>query len=265
MKTIFDLGCNNGQNFEYYFNRADKIIAVEANPILCQELKVNFKEAIEDNSLVLLNAVLVENSINDGVPKPFFVDKNNDLLSSRELRKSNSTKQLYHIIPTDILTLIENYVHEDDDIELIKIDLEGFDLTILSDLIKCQKIPNFITFENHSKLNIQSIIDTGFYRSFKIVEGRLVKNMNWTNIFDGEKKNFRNHEAGPFGNDIDGRWMNEKAIKQYIYFRGEGWWDICASRASEGKNIGIIHIFKGLFRRLYEIVSKNKVKFKGYS
>ena len=38
-KIIYDLGSNNGDNIPYYLLKSDLVIAVEANPKLCEIIK----------------------------------------------------------------------------------------------------------------------------------------------------------------------------------------------------------------------------------
>ena len=42
-KIIYDFGANNGDNIEYYLLKSDLVIAVEANPELCDFIKKNLK------------------------------------------------------------------------------------------------------------------------------------------------------------------------------------------------------------------------------
>ena len=54
MKIIYDLGANNGDNLPYYFLKSDKVVAVEANIILCNQIKKNAKKKLKKESLKYL-------------------------------------------------------------------------------------------------------------------------------------------------------------------------------------------------------------------
>ena len=41
-KIIYDFGANNGDDIPYYLMKADEVIAVEANPKLCDVIKNRF-------------------------------------------------------------------------------------------------------------------------------------------------------------------------------------------------------------------------------
>ena len=36
---IFDVGCNDGQDSDFYLKKGFRVVAVEANPALCELLK----------------------------------------------------------------------------------------------------------------------------------------------------------------------------------------------------------------------------------
>jgi FkbM family methyltransferase len=42
-KVIFDLGANQGQNLGYFLDKADKVVAVEANPLCISKYLKIFK------------------------------------------------------------------------------------------------------------------------------------------------------------------------------------------------------------------------------
>ena len=60
MKIIFDIGANKGQNFNYFFEKADIVIAFEANTILVEKIRLDFKEFIDNKKLIIENIALTE-------------------------------------------------------------------------------------------------------------------------------------------------------------------------------------------------------------
>jgi hypothetical protein len=48
-KIIYDFGANNGDNIQYYLLKSDLLVAIEANPELCDFIRKKFKQEI-DNS-----------------------------------------------------------------------------------------------------------------------------------------------------------------------------------------------------------------------
>ena len=76
-KIIFDFGCNEGQNLDYYLEKADYVIGVEANPELIPDLLKKFSKPISERRLFIENKALsnIEKTID------FFVSKQSNVLS----------------------------------------------------------------------------------------------------------------------------------------------------------------------------------------
>ena len=60
--TIYDLGMHNGDDTEYYLAKGYRVIAVEANPLLCAEAEERFAETIAAGRLRVLNLAIAETS-----------------------------------------------------------------------------------------------------------------------------------------------------------------------------------------------------------
>ena len=63
-KIIYDLGAGDGSNIPYYLLKADIVVAVEANPKLCQIIKKKFNKEISKKNLIVEN-VIITNEINN--------------------------------------------------------------------------------------------------------------------------------------------------------------------------------------------------------
>ena len=61
-KLIFDIGCNQGQNFEYFLKKSDYIIGIEANPKLCKEIRGNFSNEIKKEQLIIVNKIITNSN-----------------------------------------------------------------------------------------------------------------------------------------------------------------------------------------------------------
>src|SRR5580692_10743206 len=59
---IFDIGCHQGEDSDFYLKKGFKVIAVEANPALCGELKQKFSDQIADGRLVLVEKAIAEHA-----------------------------------------------------------------------------------------------------------------------------------------------------------------------------------------------------------
>ena len=59
MELILDLGAHRGQDLPYYLRKAKKVVAVEANPVLCNHLRSTFREELRDKRLYLEEGAVV--------------------------------------------------------------------------------------------------------------------------------------------------------------------------------------------------------------
>ena len=55
MKIIFDIGANKGQNLNYFLDKADIVVAFEANSNLAQKIKSDFKQFIDNKRILIVN------------------------------------------------------------------------------------------------------------------------------------------------------------------------------------------------------------------
>ena len=74
-KIIYDIGANNGDDIEYYLKKSDLVIAIEANPKLCEIIQDRFKKEIDNKSLIIENCVVIVEDNETEVP--FFINRYN--------------------------------------------------------------------------------------------------------------------------------------------------------------------------------------------
>lgn len=240
---IFDFGANSGQNLEYYLARANKVIAVEANPKLCEDIQNEFKEEIISNKLVVANFVLTDSIELSGQEVDFFISIKSSAFSQFQTpKKINDFKKIkvLSITPSEI---VDNFLSSNTNSFYIKIDLEGFDFQVLKDLFKNRIYPDFISVEAHTIEVFAALINSEIYKSFTLIDGSKVPKYRWITDL-GNAKNFRRHSAGPFGEDIVGRWFDAKTFYKLLAFEDLGWKDIHASKLSndveESLNVGFV-------------------------
>lgn len=227
-KIIYDLGANNGDNISYYLLKSDLVIAVEANPLLCDQIKSRFSQEIAEKRLIVENCVIDVSSSSENVP--FFIHKYNHVWSQflSPAPSLMSDFEKVYLPSQNIIKLIQSYGSP----YYIKIDLEYYDKIILKHLFVNNIFPPYISAESHS-IDIFCLFVTFGYESFKLVDGNLVetkyKNHSITTNNGWEIYSFPYHSAGPFGNDINGDWMTKDNFSRLLLFAGLGWKDIHAS------------------------------------
>jgi FkbM family methyltransferase len=230
-KIIFDFGSNNGQNLSYFLEKAEIVVCVEANTILTEKIKKRFDRHINNNSLFIENFGLSEI---DGV-KDFYISKQNDVLSTLIPPQNKENYQRITIPTTTPSNIIKKYRNKLslNEIEYIKIDVEGYDHIILDDLFKNNIYPKYISAEVHDSIVINLILNSP-YKSFKFSEGTEIgNNIKKIEFLNHKQENvkidFVQHSSGPYGDDIPGKYYARDSVINYFLNNGLGWKDICCS------------------------------------
>lgn len=78
-RVIYDFGANNGDDIGYYLQKADLVVAVEANPKLAEAICNRFSDAISAQRLVVECCVLTTDR--GSAPVDFYVHRTNHVLS----------------------------------------------------------------------------------------------------------------------------------------------------------------------------------------
>jgi FkbM family methyltransferase len=228
MKIIYDIGSNNGDDITYYLMKADLVIAVEANLALADHIKTRFATAIADGKLIVENIVVDVKDSADSVP--FYVHTSNHTLS-QFVRPAYMGPFVEIQVPSkNIVSLIQ----EHGDPYYVKIDIEHFDQAILKAIFEGGVFPPYISAESHSPEIFPILLSTEKYKSFKLIDGGSIVNVykdRSITLLDSSvvQHSFPWHSAGPFGNDIDGPWLNQTELADVLNRVGLGWKDIHAS------------------------------------
>jgi FkbM family methyltransferase len=231
-KIIFDFGANRGQNVAYYLERADVVIAVEANLELCKEIRSHFQDEIKEGRLFVENFVLTDTNSDSGTQVDFFIHNKNSVLSQfkkPDLEEDFTARKVFQISPTE---LVNRFTMGKFAPYYVKIDLEGFDAQVIRNLFLNKIYPVYISAESHSIEVFAAIVESCQYDRFKLVDGSKVPKKSWQSL-DGKLIPFKSHSAGPFGSDIDGAWLGSNAFFKYLSYENLGWKDIHCSRNQE--------------------------------
>jgi len=253
-KVVYDLGANNGDDIPYYLLKSDVVVAVEANPTLCELINVKFKAEIQAGRLVVENCVVTdetESSVAD-----FYIHKSNHVLSQLPQPAPADLMMFKKVVlPAKAITeLIDSHGNP----YYIKIDIERYDAQILRALFSAGVFPPFISAELHSIEVFALLVAQGGYNAFKLVDGGSVSRVysNRLIICENEQKqvkfSFPFHAAGPFGNDVDGVWMTADNFLRVLALEGLGWKDIHATNlesAGLSTRISSYDLILGYIRR----------------
>lgn len=229
-ELIFDFGANAGQNLDYYLSRADKVIAIEANPELCLLMKRKFEKEIASGQLLIENYCITDSNTSSEKVS-FFVHNTNSLFSQFDIPILTEDYHQIEVPAISAAQLIMKHQTEDSNILYIKIDLEGFDSKILKNLFNNNIFPKYISAESHDIEVFAALVNCGRYSSFSLIDGKSVPKFHWANGV-GVKKSFITHSAGPFGQDIKENWYDKNCFFKVLFYHQLGWKDIHASSES---------------------------------
>ncbi len=229
-KIIFDFGANEGQNIVYFLNRADYLVCVEANPILCEKIKADFKNYLDSGKLFIENCAISNLNID---LETFYIHKKKHTHS--QLTEPNDLDEFNKINVRVVRAsnLINKYLNNLnlEKAHYIKIDIEHLDHIVFKEILDSNINFDYISCEVHSSLVLKEVIQSNL-KYFKVVIGKDVKKLNYKNN-ENININFAHDSSGPFGEDINEKWINKTSLITFFVNHGFGWFDICCSNLNE--------------------------------
>lgn len=228
-RMIFDLGMNNGDDTEYYLHKGYRVVAVEANPTLCESAARRFSQDVERGNLVIHNAAIWESYDR----KVFYVNEENDHWSSLDIQWAGRNDSRYVEVPISCVPLAHLLALHGVP-SFIKIDIEGVDHMVLDQLKEAAYLPYYLSMEDcrFGYEYLEAMRDLG-YCAFKLMNQADVGQM-----VDAETGfRFKQGSSGPLGEAVPGPWLDyEQMIETYsrvVRDRNNNrhaprtiWWDI---------------------------------------
>jgi FkbM family methyltransferase len=228
-RVIFDLGMNNGDDTAFYLSRGFSVVALEANPALCERAQKRFGTFIDEGRLTIVNAAIWEKN---GIAK-FFVNLDNDHWSSLDLGWASRNETRCRQVSVPCVTL-SHLMDEFGTPYYLKVDVEGVDQSVLEQLKLRDLLPLYVSVED-CRLGFQymEILAACGYDSFKLLDQSTV-----CQLADPKTgRLFSLGSSGPFGQEVPGDWRCYKDIldlysKTVRSTEGERlappthWWDI---------------------------------------
>jgi FkbM family methyltransferase len=252
MKVIYDLGANSGDDIPYYLRRADLVVAVEANPILCKQISARFVNDIQANKLVVEN-VVVTTAEDVGSDVVFYLHKSRDYLSQFPTPTFGIDEYEEIFLPSKSVV---DLIREHGNPHYIKIDIEHYDAEILRALFENGIRPPYISAESHSIEIFSLFLALGRYSAFKLCDGpsvsRLYRNVRLGAGPGQATYSFPVHSAGPFGEDLIGEWMAPGPFFQLLSIEGLGWKDIHATNIHSADSNATIRFQRLIFRTVWK-------------
>jgi FkbM family methyltransferase len=219
---------HNGDDTEYYLRKGYRVVAVEANPLLCAEAAQRFASEIASGQLSVLNLAIAEQPGS----AEFYVKHERAPQSSLRAPRDMAGWEAVTVQTAPLADII----NPASEIAFVKIDIERMDIIALDSLIDAGIRPRLISVEAHSFEVLLKLYVMG-YAGYRLVNGNIVHREHRQRpiaLRDGTREpyHFKAGSSGPFGEDLPGRWLN---IEQAAYtwlgrqtLLGNGWYDVHA-------------------------------------
>lgn len=239
---IIDVGMNDGKDAEYYAKRGFKVIAYEANPALVEEAAKFFSTT--HPTVEIRNRAISD----DAGTLTFFVNRFNHAWSSLnpQLGQRREGAEQIDVTSCDLTSELESVCGQ---IHYIKIDIEGYDMVALRQVMKLPVLPKYISVENGNHKMLNALREAGYTR-FKYSNQRYVPTQKIPeNSVHGHPVDhqFKMSSSGVFGEDILGHWLNfdeaiavndglesgRKLAPNNLWAVSVGWFDLHAALPAE--------------------------------
>ncbi len=218
---IFDVGAHKGEDSDFYLKLGYRVVAIEANPALADNLRKRFSDEIRVGRYMLVDKAIgtidekVSFYINKkvsvwGTADPGWADRNTGLGAESEEVTVQSVR---------FSEILKTYGCP----YYLKIDVEGADMLCVNALLENECRPKYLSIESTktSWTQLLSEFDTlerlGVTR-FKVVNQRVHKGGEFkTKNGNLIRYVFEKEASGPFGELLDGPWLTKRqAIRRYI-------------------------------------------------
>ena len=240
-KTIIDVGAHNGDDVDYYLKKEFKVIALEANPVLCNLMGERFVDYIKRGVLSIHNVAI---SNYTGQTK-FYINREKTDWSSLH-KASKATETEYDVHKVNVVTL-RSIMEGVDNVHYIKLDIEGGELDALKSIDSSCKLPRFISIEcNYDRTEIIDVLIGNGYTEFMLVrQGKDYLSRPKSPALEGSfcDYEFTSNHSGMFGMELEGEWLSASEFLDYKKAEfiewdssghvesnpyGSGWYDIHA-------------------------------------
>ena len=198
-RLIFDLGMNNGDDTAYYLSHGFNVVALDANPTLCERAQSRFRAAIDDGRLKIVNAAIWEKS----GETTFYVNLDNDHWSSLDIGWAGRDASRCHEIGVPCVTL--SSLFDEFGVPHLSQDRRGRRRPgVLEQLRGNDLLPLYVSVEDcrFGSQYMETLASCG-YDGFKLLDQSTVSR------YDGSATGhlFPAGSSGPFGNDLPGQWL----------------------------------------------------------
>ena len=219
---IFDIGMYDGSDTEYYLKKGFRVIAVDANPRLCEVVQNRLADYVKTGQLTVLN-IGISGTLTDVT---FFIAANKLDWSSFDRSFAARFDGCVEEVKIPCITLSE-LMQAYGVPYYAKIDIEGRDRDAIVSLLQLSDLPRFVSVEA-TVADFSSLMASVGYGGFKLINQ--VYTCTIPSVFPPLEGQFADtcfspgQHSGPFGEETYGRWLTRaefeadyKAVREKRY------------------------------------------------
>jgi FkbM family methyltransferase len=226
---VYDVGMNAGEDIPYYVKKGYRVVGIEANPDLAQQVSEQYAPLIEGGDVTVLNVGVGP----EPGRLPFYIHQNKSGLSSFVLPQDG--RGTWRSVEVEVRRL-SDVIAEHGTPAFVKIDVEGVDHEIVLELLSSGIRPPMLSVEVHRLDALCSVVAMGYQEMQFVNCSKIGQSGRSTPVrtLSGEvtEHSFPVHSAGPFGDDLTGQWLSAEAgVLEWFAKRlvlGSGWYDVHA-------------------------------------
>jgi FkbM family methyltransferase len=216
---IFDVGCNNGDDTDFYLRKGFRVLAIDADPAMCAHVSLRFHDQVKNGALSVLNGLISDASTDSA---PFYLFKECPGWNTADLAFKSRVEKAGHkpeqiTVPvhsiSDILSLhgVPYYM---------KVDIEGNDLIAINGLSsfieKYRDRPKYVSieYERHDiAVGLEQLMvlsKCGYSKFLFVNQGMRLSVIAPNPPREGKFAEFQPMQitTGLFGQELDGRWVD---------------------------------------------------------
>jgi len=235
-KLIYDIGANDGADTAYYLQQGFSVVAIEADPSLCDVLRARFADEITRGMVIVVNAAVMEE---DRDATALYVSEDNtesSLIRSMAERAGPAARQLL-VRGRCLCSLFSEYGLP----WYCKIDIEGYDASAVNGMSGCGGRPVYISCEGAGRpigeiyederllYHVLDALSAQGYREFKLVDqerllvladaGHYDRLHSWPGRLKARLERMvgrgvADSVSGPFGEQLAGEWADYSVTRR---------------------------------------------------
>lgn len=211
---IFDIGMHEGWDAAYYLAKGFRVVAVDANPALCENARAKFAREISYGRLTILNVGIADTECD----LDFYITSNKTDWSS--FKRDFAARFDGEVEVATIRCITLGSLLRDFGVPYyLKIDIEGHDRSAIISLSQQKILPRYVSVEATVGDFCQLMAPLG-YGGFKIINQVYIAHVppKFPPLEGGytDMKFVPSHHSGPFGDETYGRWLQpEEFLAEY--------------------------------------------------